>query len=529
MKRTKKKLVALLLAGAMGMALCACDDKSTSVEKTDIDLSKYPIDTDVKLTYWMELHGNISATAANFGETEFAKGLRERTGVEIEYLHPAAGQGKQTFNLLIASGEYPDLMQYNWIDAIAGGPDAAIGNEVIIPLNDLIKEYAPNLSAYLDENPDVKRAVTSDEGNYYVFPSVTGSDSMLNTAGPVLRADWLRDLGLDKPETLEDWEEMLRAFRDKKGATAPLTVGNGRQKMLYGLVGMTSEFFLDGDSVTFGPLTEEFDNGIEILNRWYKEGILDKNYALPDNNTTESNILNGLSGACFASGGQNLGKWLTAKKGTEFDLCGVGVPSINGKPNRFGSVGVSRHSGNSSTAITTSCKYPSLAAKYLDYVYGEEGYMYANFGTEGVSYEMVDGYPKYTDEIMKNPEGLSVSQALAQHMLAGMSGTYVSDPRYLEQYYEMPQQKQALDAWNSQKEHSGKTWLPKLVLTAEEATEYSNIYTDIKKYCDENIIAFIIGEKPLSELDSFKKQIEKMRISRATEIQQAAYDRYMSK
>ena len=50
MKRTKKKLVALLLAGAMGMALCACSEKSTSVEKTDIDLSNYPIDTDVKLT-----------------------------------------------------------------------------------------------------------------------------------------------------------------------------------------------------------------------------------------------------------------------------------------------------------------------------------------------------------------------------------------------------------------------------------------------------------------------------------------------
>ena len=142
---------------------------------------------------------------------------------------------------------------------------------------------------------------------------------------------------------------------------------------------------------------------------------------------------------------------------------------------------------------------------------------------------MIDGYPTYTDLIMKNPEGLSVSQAMAKYIRGNGAGAMVQDVRYIEQYYELPSQKDALDKWGRQAEHAVGTTLPLLTLTMDESSEYGSVYTDIKKYCDENIVAFITGSKDFGEWDKFVKEVENMGIKRCIEIQQAAYDRYMSK
>ena len=142
---------------------------------------------------------------------------------------------------------------------------------------------------------------------------------------------------------------------------------------------------------------------------------------------------------------------------------------------------------------------------------------------------MIDGYPTYTDLLMKNPDGLSMSQAMAKYIRGNGAGAMVQDVRYIEQYYELPSQKDALDKWSKQAEYAEGTALPRTVLTIDESSEYGDVYTDIKKYCDENIIAFITGSKSFDEWDNFVKEVENMGIKRCIEIQQAAYDRYMNK
>lgn len=527
-KRTAKKVIAALMCMAAAASFCSCDGKKT-IKKDNIDLSKYPIKTDVELTYWCTLEGNVSAIASTYSDTEYAKGLEERTGVKIKYLHPAAGQDGEMFNLLVASGELPDIMEFDWTSAVAGGPQAAIDNDVIISLNDLMKKYAPNLTKYLKENPEVDNEVITEQGNYYVFPFIRGDQKLLTSAGFVARADWMDELSIDPPTTIDAFENMLIAFRDKKGAKMPLSFVSGSERFLYSLVGMNSEFYLKDGKVAFGPFEEEFLTGLEILNRWYKNGLLDKNYMLNDSSMLDSDILNGLTGVTACSGGSGLGKYLSAKDGEKFDLRALAVPSIKGKPNKFGIAGGSLYDGFASAAITSSCNYPELAAKYLDYLYGDEGHMYVNFGTEGKTYKMIDGYPTYTDLIMKDKSGLPVSQAMAKYIRGNMAGPFVQDVRYIEQYYERPRQKEALDVWSSQIKDSEDTRLPKTIMTAEESKEYANIYNNVKKYCDENIVSFISGEKPLSEYEDFVKGAKKLKAERALEIQQQAYDRFIRK
>ncbi len=77
----------------------------------------------------------------------------------IQFQHPAAGQEKEQFNLIVADGSLPDIMEWQWVKNYPGGPEKAIKDGVIIPLNDIFKEYCPNITKYLAENPDIDKTM----------------------------------------------------------------------------------------------------------------------------------------------------------------------------------------------------------------------------------------------------------------------------------------------------------------------------------------------------------------------------------
>ena len=117
--------------------------------------------------------------------------------------------------------------------------------------------------------------------------------------------------------------------------------------------------------------------------------------------------------------------------------------------------GETRNSGRKTTLIPTydnvaiwgSPKNVELAVRLLDWGYSEEGHMFYNFGQEGVSYKMENGYPKYTDLLMKNPEKLAPAQAMSLYIRGNSGGPFVQDKRYIEQYLALPEQQEAIKIW----------------------------------------------------------------------------------
>ena len=130
--KTMRKALLLLLAVVMVLTACQKEEK-TAIDDS-IDLSSYPIKTDVTLTYFRGLPTNISTLVDNYGETELAKEFEKRTGVKIEYMHPGAGAMREAMNLLVASDELPDIMEGAWIADYAGGPVKAIRDGVLIDI-----------------------------------------------------------------------------------------------------------------------------------------------------------------------------------------------------------------------------------------------------------------------------------------------------------------------------------------------------------------------------------------------------------
>lgn len=505
--------------------LSGCGKKAQNAINSDMPTGEitYPIETDETLTYWVRLANALSTSVTNFAETEFAKEYMKRTGINVEYKHPAQGTESEAINLLLASGDLPDIIEYNWLSL---NPDSAIEKKNILALNDYIDNYSPNLKKWLSEHPDINKQVVTDNGNYYVFPFVRDDDKLQSTAGFMLRGDWLKECGLELPETIDEWETVLAAFRDKKGSTAPFF---GQPTVFMGGFGISPDFYIDNGTVHYGYYEPAFKDFLIRMNKWYNEGLLDKNFAVSDGNQMNSDVLNNLAGAIFGAGGGTMGTFLNAKAGTgeKFDLTATKFPALKkGERAEFGNKQW-QYSPVNGAAITAKAKNPALAARFLDYSYSEEGKMLNNFGIEGVSYNMIDGYPTFSEVITKNPDGLSMAQSIPLYARSANEGPFVQDVKYIEQYYTLDAQKDALVKWSDNNDLDHR--MPQITLTREEASRNSKIMSDVQNYCSENTVKFILGTKSIDELDSFYAELKNIGIEEAIKIQQDAYDRFMKR
>lgn len=492
----------------------------------------YPMKTTTTVTFWQEITGNLVGVKSSQADVPFYQNWSKVTGVPVKYITAPPNQGKETLNVMLASGDLPDMIDYNFI-TFPGGPEKAIKDGYILRLNDVIDKYAPNLKKYLKDNPEIDKMVKTDNGSYYSFPFIRGDDSLKVFQGPIIRKDWLDELGLQVPTTMDEWYTVLKTFKEKKGATAPLSLvglprpfnesGNGA---FVGAYGVTREYYLDGGTIKFGPMQPGFKEYLATFRKWYSEGLIDKNLATADTKVLDANFVSGATGATVGNAGGGIGRWQPLIEAKDPKAVLVAAPYPVLKKGDIAKFGQKDHafSPGGMVAITAKSKNVELAAKMLDFGYSTEGGLFFNFGTEGVSYKMENGYPKYSDLLMKNPDKLVPAQAMALHIRGNSGGPFVQDKRYIEQYLALPSQRDAVATW--QKTDVAKTQLPPITPTPEESTEYAKIMTDIDTLVDEMTLKIILGTEPV---DSFEKYVDKMKslkIDRALEIKKAALDRY---
>ncbi|MGN8646225.1 extracellular solute-binding protein [Gracilibacillus sp. HCP3S3_G5_2] len=541
-----KTLSFLLLLLILLLLVVGCSSNETSNEQEeqaegeDIEL-KDPEEVEYpeEITYWTELHPSVSQTSQTLNDVGVYQELEKITGTKVEFKHPS-GEGTditEQFNLMIASGKLPDVIEYNW-RTVPNGPDKAIEAGNIIRLNELIENYAPNLNRYLNENPEVKKMVTTDAGNIYTFPFIRGDEKLMVFMGMMIRQDWLDKLDLEQPSTISEWEEVLTAFKneDPNGNgeldEIPLMVQPDDIKNIgafVGAYGIHAQFYNDNGTVKYGSIQPEFKEFLTTMNKWYEQGLLDPDFAAVDTKLLDAKVTNNQLGSLFGFTGGGIGKYmgLMDEQNPEFTLSPTPHPSLKEGEKAATAQLAHPYEGMHSAAISGSAENPEEIVKWLDFAYSEEGHMLFNFGIEGESYEMVDGYPTYTEEITENPDGLPMNQALGKYIRASYGGPLVQDVRYVEQYLELPQQQEAVEIWGETAENEIN--MPPITLNADESEEYNSIMSDLDTYYDEMVLRFIMGEEPLSNFEDFVETLKGMGIERAIELQQAALDRYIAR
>jgi putative aldouronate transport system substrate-binding protein len=394
----------------------------------------------------------------------------------------------------------------------------------------VFEKYCPNLMKYLAEHPEVDKMIRTDEGSYYVFPFLRGDRVLQTSVGPIVRADWLKDFGMEPPVTLDDWYTYLTKAKEEKGATAPYTHIDWLLNELpfayaYGL---RLDFFLDEvGKVQYGPYTPQYKDFLALMNKWYTEKLIDPDIAtMTQTDILSAKVTNGSAAALHGYAGSSIGTYMNVMKDTDpnYSLIGTMYPVLNaGDAPKMGHV-ENAYTGTAAAAITTSCQNVEAAARLLDYMYSEEGMMYYNFGVEGVSYTMVDGQPVYTDLILKNPEGRSVAEAMSANIRGSYNGPGVQDVRYIWQFLQLPQQVDAYKNWA--KTDADKYLLPPISATPEESTELAAIMSEVDAYFKEMYYKFMFGTESLDNFDTYMENLKALGIERALEIKEAGLARY---
>jgi putative aldouronate transport system substrate-binding protein len=528
-------LVTMLMAGIVsGCSQGTQDAKGTQsdakgVQKTSEKAANQP----VALSYYVAMPSDTARSLKNYNESMFYQELEKRTKVKVDFRHPAIGAETEQFNLMIASGNLPDIIEHNFT-AYPGGPEKALSDKVIIPLNDLINKHAPNLKKFLDQNPLIMKQLTTDNGTLYTMPAVGVGQLNIVSSGLMIRQDWLKELGLVSPVTIEDWTRVLREFKNKKGIKTPLSFSKNdfNSDAFNGAFGVGTEFFQTNGKVKYGPIEPGFKEYLQLLNSWYKEGLLDPDFPTQDTKTLDTKVINGQTGAFRSAIGSGMNKYIPAgkEKNPAFDLIGAQYPVLKAGEDPYFINRLVEYRGNGAAAITPNNKHPEESIKWLDYLYSDEGNMLKTFGIEGVTYNNVNGFPKYSDLIMKNPDKLSIGEALSKYTRATQpSPGFVGDDRFNEQNYSHPEQIATAKIFSKYEKNALKVLLPRVSATPEEANELSTILAEVNTYKSEMFLKFVLGAEPLDNFDKYTAQLEKMKIKRAIELKQASLDRYNNK
>lgn len=503
------------------------------------EVAYFPLEETKSFSYWFVYPPMFDGFADGPMDYLMYTEAQKRLNVNIDWSAVPIPGANELFMLMIAGGDYNDVI-LNFPGNYAGSLDDAISEEIIIDLNDALTAYAPDYLAVQAKAETRLLGSYTEAGHQAAIYGFQTDDGRIPKFGPVIRRDWLDDLGLDVPVTVDDYHDVLKAFQEKKGATSPYGLAAdgvttpGDMQNAYGIIvpstnDMNGFYQVDGQ-VHFGPIEEGFRKMLTTLNQWYSEGLIDTNFVSDTMSATSGEV----DSSKIASGTVGIWRGYATNLSNYEDNIGQGarvegIPRMREKKDdilHFG-LDVDNAAANMSVSVSTACEDVELVVRFFNYFFTEEGSLLANYGTEDFTFTYNDrGDPVYTEVITNNPQGMTMDVALALYTGGTTGGPYEIDNS--KNYYSYTeQQMNAGDTWKEGSD--GAYQLPttySALLNAEEQKEMNALYNDIITTYYENVLQFVTGQRALSEFDDFTAHLKDMGIERCIEIEQEALDRY---
>ncbi|HML45286.1 MAG TPA: extracellular solute-binding protein [Clostridia bacterium] len=487
-------------------------------------------------TLRVAVYDNYYAAASYAEPLPVLEWIEQRTGVQIEWDVTPPSQYDEVMRVRLAAGtDLPDIVQipssYSNKSTVL---TYAMGG-LIIPLEDLFAEYAPNMMQLIyEDEPYLGKNFTALDGHvYHIAQNFTGGN-MVEVKGLILRTDWLDILGLEKPETIDEWYEVMKAFKegdpngnglaDEVGATSFNGLGEyGYFATAFGLAAPATKYIeVDGKAVN--QYNESgFKDFLMFLNKLYSEGIMDPQYKTGDEAKLDAMGAKDILG-------------VSAHFGTKAELWGS-TAALAGNPNSAsaayelvlspadenGNVRmISRDPCGFAYSVTRDCKDPVLAVKWLDYIYAsDEGRDVMLYGVEGTTYETnASGGRVWMDWILHNKDGLSTGAALRS---VGAFPAQFSNRTVA--FYEMMVSPAVAQAGALLRQYMIQPF-PQVMGTEEETDRIASLNADIGTYEEEMIQKFVMGQASFGEFDKFLATVQSMGGDELDQIKQAQLDRY---
>lgn len=458
--------------------------------------------------------------------------LEEVTGVVMDWTHVNTAEQYQIF---FTSGDYTDIVvESGGTSAYTGGLDKAMEDGVYVSGNAYLQQM-PHFMAYLNHSDEIRRECVTDNGTYF-FPTIKYGYEPPWT-GPMVRGDWLKDLGLDIPTTYADWYDMLTLFKTEKGASAALGLSsqNGYDQMGHGLdagYGVIGAFYAEnGTDVKYGFVEEGFRDYIAMLAQWYHEGLIDRDFMSHVMwSDGQGMVLSGATGAYDSS--VYSFSYIYPMASEESDMSWIAVPIAKKSDDAE-----KPHFRNQSTLVNASARavittaavergVDTLCAQWIDFHYSDSCSYAMNYGIENESWVMgEDGVPHLTDAVLNNPDYATSGEA--GHIYCDNTGAGAGVYMWIVQFDQYPVETfEGYSVWGNSADCD---WMMPagLTLTTEEGELYAERYGDIESTMQEYILKFIVGELDINtEWDGYVSLMYDMKLQDCIDIYQTALERY---
>lgn len=506
------------------------------------EVEYFPLSETGELSLWIAFPPFFGNSAEGPSDYLVYTEAQERLNVNITFEQLAIPVAAQAFNIMIASEVYPDLL-YGFSNYYTNSLDDAISQDIIIDLTELIEEYAPDYNSVRLANEESERATVTASGNQALIYYAQSEDGYVPDMGPVIRKDWLDEVGLDEPVTYDDYEEIFKAFQTEIGCENPFGLPAGG--MIRGLSFIAGfdlilpwqnadqGFYHIDNQVYWGGVSDACLEYLTKINSWYNAGYISPDFA--------SDTLSASSGVVSNDriGSGEVGVLNGRSKELEFyDGLAGGSANFIGTNDAKMYEGQITHTKKalllvtpaSGCAVSTGCEDTELAVRFLNYFFTEEGDLLANYGVENLTFDYdAAGNIYFTDLILNNPDELSLDVALALYTGASSGIAHRMDNTKYEMIYS-EKQLEAGNKWVADDDGAMVvTQQYSALLDADEISEFTSIFTDIKTYFSENLLKFITGNRPLSEFEDYVAEIERMGIDRVCEMMTEGWNEYLSR
>lgn len=561
MKNTWKKIISAALALVMLMSLAACGGNGGDEQTDNGDLSW--LNTDGSLPIVKEGTEKTLKIAVQMysdsGEAEsqwFYQFVENEMNINLEVQKIS---GSEQISLMLADGDLPDII-------IGGGfgtadlMNAGSVEGMFADLAPYITETGtPNLYKLFNAHPEYKAAVADTEGHIWSLGYINNTADRGQISRAFINYEWLEDAGLETPATLDEFVDMLRAFKKRGGDVVPM--GGSWSSNNPCLILLNAFGYLTEDPQGFGislrdgkvvmPVAdrEVYGEYLKLMNTLYTEGLIDPNFFTTDAATSRAIIAAGRSGyianAPFSFmtnysdwwGAQPLTSQYNSKQqwpeGNAAMTCGGFVVSADSKNIELAMAFADWFFDPTGVNYNMSVNGP--AATQTDYIYGGN---VNGFEVDKESFTVK--FPDYENNISnyssKN-DYLGKEVYLWGYRILGLGLGNVSSNLDAVQYgytaeqivnnYPDVSDPAIQGQLRKQTEGDGEmnfraaledTMVPyvtegypgKVYLDAETATQMSNLMMIIREYATQETAKFITGRKSFDELENYFNEIERL-------------------
>lgn len=551
-----RKITAASLTLALVMGMTACGGQQTaesgdpgntstaeqpnapasSAESASTDKLTFPLDEPVELTIAC---ADLSAASLS-SDLPVWQEIEKRTNVKVNWDVTAAAQYTEVMKLRVTAGgaNLPDIMLLP-----NGLKLAELGRQgVILPLDEYIEANGDAINAAYEQFPNVK-ALTSSGGHVYSINSMNEA-AYFSPYGFVIRKDWLDRLNLEVPSTIEEWETVLKAFKEQDANgngnpsdEVPYSAGGHVWYTTYwgnawGLHMIQSNGWYPDENgqMQFEYISDNAKEWFIWMNEMYEAGLVDPEFlTLGDESKMFEKVARNEVGAFTANPSQipTLEATLKANGVEDAEL----IPVVAPKGPHAQSTEVIGDMAVDGYVVTSSCQNPEVAVAFINYLVSDEGAELLNFGIEGETYtKNADGTYTFTDQVLNDPDGRSPKEVLETY------GCWIDGPTIKlearEEAMLATYPERTASAILEYTDQSRAFAVPGLTLpaeTEEESDSISGLSGDLDTYIYEMAGRFIVGTADVeAEWEAYVQNIKALGVDQILAVKQAQYDRFLN-